>query len=372
MDSTSQGGEGWPRVAPTRRLANEWALVLAAEGLSSTVRRDRDGFALRVPADQEEQAARILTVYARENRSPELPPADPVVSGEIFAGVVLSLALLAFFQVTGPWSEQAIWFQQGSADSGRILLGEVWRTVTALTLHADFPHALANAIAGALFVTAVCRSWGQGLGCALVLAAGAGGNLLNAWLRGDPHVGVGASTAVFGAVGILGGAGLVRRRRRGVRGRRSWAPVAAALALLAMLGTAGERVDFGAHLTGLLAGAGLGVAIAAFVSRPPGALAQWSLAAAALATVLLCWWLALEPGGLEQTSPRSQEDRRGPGALLDGGEAVVVGIEERPAGVAGPRAQAVFLGVAFASQRVPVHRGRRLLDGANVVPGNRS
>jgi membrane associated rhomboid family serine protease len=361
--------EGWPRVAATRRLADEWALVLVAEGLSPTVVRERGGFVLRVPAQQEERALQVLAAYVRENRRPELPPAEPVVSGQLVAGFAASVGLLAFFLVTGPWSEEAIWFERGSADSRRILLGEVWRCVTALTLHADLAHVMSNAIAGALFVTAVCRSWGQGLGCALVLAAGASGNLLNAWFRGGFHVSVGASTAVFGAVGILGGVGLVRRRRRGTRGRLSWAPVAAALALLAMLGSAGERVDFGAHVFGLLAGGVLGGLVALALSRPPGALVQWSLAAAAIAAILLCWSLALPAGDEEPALPGVEEDRRGPGPLLNGGKAIVVGIEERPAGVAGPGAQAVSLGVAFASQGIAVHGRRRLLDGANVVDG---
>jgi len=295
MDPASGSDDGWPRIAPNRRLADEWALVLIAEGLSPTVARDRGGFVLRVPAPEEEGAARILAAYARENRRPEPAPAEPVVSGQLLAGAAVSLWLLAFFAVTGPWSGESIWFERGSADSSRILLGEVWRSVTALTLHADLAHATANAIVGALFLTAVCRSWGQGLGCALVLAAGAGGNLLNACFRGGHHVAVGASTAVFGAVGILGGVGLVRRRRRGFRGRRSWAPVAAALALLAMLGSAGERVDFGAHLFGLLAGGVLGSLMAFTLPRPPGALVQWSLAAAATAAILISWALAL-PG----------------------------------------------------------------------------
>jgi membrane associated rhomboid family serine protease len=309
MDSTSRSDESWPWVAPTRRLANEWALVLVAEGLSPSVVREQGAFVLRVPAHQEERAAQVLAAYLRENRPPKLPSPEPVVSGPLFAGFAVSLGLLAFFLVTGPWSEEAIWFERGSADSGRILLGEVWRSVTALTLHANLPHAMANAIAGALFLTAVCRSWGQGLGCTLVLAAGAGGNLLNAWLRGDPHVAVGASTAVFGAVGILGGVGLVRRRRRGARGRRSWAPIAAALALLAMLGTAGERVDLGAHLLGLLVGGVLGSLVALALSRPPGALVQWSLAAAAIASILGCWWLALPARDREPVSAGIEEER---------------------------------------------------------------
>ena len=35
MDSTSRSDPDWPKVAPSRRLADEWALVLIAEGLSS-------------------------------------------------------------------------------------------------------------------------------------------------------------------------------------------------------------------------------------------------------------------------------------------------------------------------------------------------
>jgi membrane associated rhomboid family serine protease len=336
------GCEDWPKVAPNRRIADEWALVLIAEGLSPTVARQGRAFLLHVPAGEEERASQILATYARENRRPEPPPAEPVASGPLLAGVAASIGLLAFFLVTGPWSEETIWFERGSADSRRILLGEIWRSVTALTLHADLAHAIGNAIAGALFVTAVCRSWGQGLGCALVLAAGAGGNLLNAWLRGDPHVSVGASTAVFGAVGILGGLGLARRRRRGARGRRSWAPVAAALALLAMLGTAGERVDFGAHLFGLLVGSVLGSLVAFALSRPPGTLVQWSLGTAVIASILVCWALALPSREQAPASPGIENHRRGPGPRA-------------------ASARADLLSAALATEGIP--EGRRCREG---------
>ena len=70
--------EGWPRVAATRRLADEWALVLVAEGLSPVVVREGGRFALRVPAHQEERALQVLAAYVRENRRPPLPPAEPL------------------------------------------------------------------------------------------------------------------------------------------------------------------------------------------------------------------------------------------------------------------------------------------------------
>ena len=46
----------------------------------------------------------------------------------------------------------------------------------------------------------------------LVLASGIAGNLFNAWGHGGEHSAIGASTAVFGAVGVLGGMNLLRYR----------------------------------------------------------------------------------------------------------------------------------------------------------------
>jgi membrane associated rhomboid family serine protease len=124
---------------------------------------------------------------------------------------------------------------------------------------------------------------GVGPGGALVLLAGAGGNLANAFLYGSAHVSVGASTAVFGAVGILGSLGMVRRRRRALSRWRAWLPVAAALALLGMLGSSGERVDIWAHLCGLLVGAVLGMVSALVMPRIPDLPIQWACGTAASA-----------------------------------------------------------------------------------------
>ncbi len=280
------------RVAAERKLAEEWALVLIAEGLSPSVRRSSEGYVLGVPVEEAERAVAALASYEREN------PTEPHEGDEAggYAHVVTALAvagaLVVFFFVTGAGDSMVHWFQRGSADVERILHGEVWRTVTALTLHADIGHVLANAIAGAVFLAAACRALGPGLGCALVLLAGAGGNYVNALFHGSFHVSVGASTSVFGAVGVLGGLGVVRRRRKGVRGRLAWMPIVAGLALLAMLGMGGERVDLWAHLFGFLVGGVMGVLVAFAVPRPPGLRVQWVLGGATLAVVLYCWTLA--------------------------------------------------------------------------------
>ncbi len=274
--------------------------MLTAEGLSPSVRSGPEGFVLGVPIDEAERAADIISAYESEKRDHALRreqesqrEPEPVAAGGALAGLAVSAALMLFFFLTGPRNAAVIWFERGSADAERILLGELWRTVTALTLHADVAHVLANALFGALFLSAVCGALGPGVGCALVLLSGAGGNLANALFQSSHHVSVGASTAVFGAVGLLSGLAVARRRRQQSLRRHAWVPVGAGLAILAMLGTAGTRVDLWAHLFGLLVGGALGIPVGFALPRPAGSAAQWILGGAALTAVLYCWALAL-------------------------------------------------------------------------------
>jgi rhomboid protease GluP len=205
----------------------------------------------------------------------------------------MALALVLAYLVTGPRADQSRSFLAGSADSERILSGEPWRAVTALTLHADPAHLVANVTAGALLATAVCRTVGGGLGAVLIVASGVGGNALNALLQGPQHVSIGASTAVLGAVGLLSGLAFVRTRRAVRRRRgRAWLPLAAGLALLGMLGS-DPRTDLGAHLCGFLVGVVLGAITGSAMASVPGRGVQRALALATAVVVAASWWLAL-------------------------------------------------------------------------------
>jgi membrane associated rhomboid family serine protease len=280
------------RVTGDPRLAEEWELVLLAQHLSPNLRRTPDGIALCVAQAELSRALAGLAAYERENQRKALERIEPMASGSCFAGVAVASLLLGFYFATVQWLPTMSWFERGSADAQRILEGELWRTVTALTLHADIGHALSNAVVVGLFFSALSSMVGAGLGAALILLAGAGGNLANAFLHGSPHDSVGASTAVFGAVGLLASLGLIRRRRQPFSRRRAWLPVAAALALLGMLGSGGQRVDIWAHLFGLLVGALLGVIVARFALAAPGWRTQRVCGAAAVAAVIFCWTLA--------------------------------------------------------------------------------
>ena len=281
------------RATSDPRVAEEWELVLLAQGLSPTLRRRAEGVVVCVPEAEAERARAALSAYERENSPKTEEQAESQLApGAFECSAVAGLLLLLFFSITVVTNSDMTWYERGSADAGKILDGELWRTVTALTLHADVAHAASNSFALALFLGAVSSALGPGLGCALILLAGAGGNFANALLHGSAHVSVGASTAVFGAVGALGGLSAVRRRLR-ASARRAWLPVAAAFALLAMLGAGGERVDIWAHFFGLVVGGALGI-LAAFVwPRTPGSAAQWACAGAAVAVLIYCWVLAL-------------------------------------------------------------------------------
>lgn len=292
--SSEQGGT---RLSAQRTRL--WALTLEARRIRHRVEAQGSGWRLLIPPESHALALDELRRYEAENRdwpprgAQTAPQADNVL-------VSLSvLALLAIFHnlllldinLFGHGSFD--WLTRGNADAGAIRAGEWWRTLTALSLHADGLHLLGNLCIGGLFISLLCRALGSGLGWSLLLAGGALGNLLNAWLQSPLHRSVGASTAVFGAVGLL--AALNLHRPRQTLRRRLHLSLAAALALLALLGSAGENTDLGAHLFGLAAGLSLGLPTSVLLARygRPGRGLNALLALAALGLMLGAWWAAL-------------------------------------------------------------------------------
>ncbi|RME67967.1 MAG: rhomboid family intramembrane serine protease [Verrucomicrobia bacterium] len=176
--------------------------------------------------------------------------------------------------------------------------GEWWRAVTALTLHADLGHLVANLGAGGFFAHFVARRFGAGPGWLLIVLAGALGNGLTALAYyPQAHVSIGASTAVFGALGLLALSG--KRRGAGARApaavpmRRRLLPLAAAAAVLGLYGAGGLRTDVVAHAAGFLAGLCLGWAASwlpeRWLARP---VMRAATSAATVVIVAAAWWTA--------------------------------------------------------------------------------
>jgi membrane associated rhomboid family serine protease len=276
------------RFTQDRAQADDWALALSAEGIAARISREVRGYAVWVSDDVGRRADILLRAYEAENAPDEQPQIPTTIEttglAPINAALATTTAMICFYVVTGPREPGSFWFESGSADAARILAGEVWRCATALSLHADLAHLMGNVIFGTFFLAALGRSLGPGVALALALLAGVGGNFVNAAVRSSIHISVGASTAVFGAVGVLSGFGVVRRWQRGEGWRRVGVPLMGGLGLLAMLGSAGDRVDIWAHLFGLAFGVPLGAGAGLLTRKPPGAAVQW----------LLAWTRALE------------------------------------------------------------------------------
>ncbi|HUQ51470.1 MAG TPA: rhomboid family intramembrane serine protease [Gammaproteobacteria bacterium] len=285
--------EQWVTVATrlTEVRVSELALVLTARGVPFQRQPDpRGGWELWVPLAMAPVAATELTLYKHENaRQIGSRPLDEVGAGK--AGVAWYVAtLLAVFFALHTDLFNRDWLAAGRLEAGPLLNGEWWRAVTALTLHIELDHLGGNLAFGAFFGYFVGRYLGHGVGWLAVLLAASGANVLNAWVQSPLHRSIGASTAVFAALGLL----VAYTWRRGFLRDTPWrariAPIVAGLGLLAFTGTAGENTDLGAHMFGFIAGFAAGGLLGGFaptawlkskrVQRVCGAVAALMLIAA--------------------------------------------------------------------------------------------
>lgn len=284
------------------RRVELWALVLESRYVPCRIELDGAGRTLLVPAERFCEALGELSLFEEENRDwpPPPPPSGPLAENTL-ATISVLLLVATFHNLTllhlPLFGHAPIdWLGIGSAVAEKILGGQWWRTVTALTLHADLPHLLGNLLIGGVFIVLLCRDLGSGLAWCLLLLSGILGNLLNAMFQPFYHNSIGASTLVFGAVGILGALSLARHRSHW---RMRWLlPIAGALALLAMLGSEGKNTDLGAHLFGFAFGVLLGLAAGYMTGRygHPGRRINAILAFMAAFTPVVAWWAALTSG----------------------------------------------------------------------------
>jgi membrane associated rhomboid family serine protease len=262
----------------------ERSIVLDAMSIAHEVQPTPDGrWALMVDDVDAPAAEAAIAAWEAEN----LPRKDLLARpdyGRSLAGVAAGLAILAFAVHVGLRPAGSL-VERGSADAARMLQGEWWRAATALTLHADLAHVTANAVAIGIFLGAVARRVGPALATWLALAAGVVGNVLTALVVPGGHVSIGASTAVFGALGTLS---VLQVPRRG-----AWLTLGVGVALLGLLGT-GARADLLAHLFGFAIGVTEGLAVRR-MTPPRRSLRQPALALLAVAPIVLAWWRAMAP-----------------------------------------------------------------------------
>ncbi|MGH8136572.1 MAG: rhomboid family intramembrane serine protease [Steroidobacteraceae bacterium] len=293
--------------SPRRAACEERAFVLAAVGIASEVALEGADFLLRVEPADAAQALSHIRQYDLEMASrpvaPRLAPhlrPNAWVGSLVYAGVLISVA---YAISTGLWRLDA--FDAGELDAGRVQSGQWWRAWTALTLHLDGPHLAANTGAGIWFGYLAGRLMGPGNAWLLVVLGAGVANWVEAYFGPATHRAVGASTAVFTALGLLSAYSWSTRLRFPQRWAARWGPLVAGVILLGWTGTGGsdgtgpegsggEGVDIVAHALGFAVGVLLGTAVASRrATRVLDRLPQWLVGLAALVPIVVAWSRAL-------------------------------------------------------------------------------
>lgn len=233
-------------VHPDRKTLHLWSLVLSSQGILNHLEHDQ----LLVSSALADQAMAEIMAYDAENRPQPLPEPLPDKS---WVSLLILGALVLLSSWLGDQNDLAL---SAQADALRIRNGEWWRCLTALFLHADAGHLLANAAALGLLAPWLARQFGTGLVWGLFLLCGGMGNALNAWIHAAGHISIGASTGVFGLIGVLGGNAGGKQTRWT---QAALVSIGFGFSFLALLGAGEERVDLGAHMFGLLCGLPLGL-----------------------------------------------------------------------------------------------------------------
>lgn len=282
------------------RLSGEkaqiYGLILESVGIPYQIHRQGRLTAITVSTEHRPSAIKAVSLYLSENPS---PPPGRLISGpglSTYSALYILPFLALIHWVIRPGYEHQVFVEAFGADARQIVGGGVHRCITALLLHKDWPHVINNIAGLALFGTVAASTCGWGMGWFMTLFAGAVGNMATAlWYR-QGHIAIGASTAVFGALGICVALNLWRYARVPHPSWRMWLPLAAGLALLGFLGSS-PHADLMAHFSGFVAGVIIGGGYGGLFRKAPGLTGQWAAAVSGAGMIALSWIYGVYAGG---------------------------------------------------------------------------
>lgn len=190
---------------PTARQAHEAGLSVLAFGKPYWIHFSEGRFQLLVQRTFETELKREVEIAAIRNRywppgSLDLPAQTISKLPTVFS--ICAIVTVFSIQTHMPWLTEL-----GVNSSSSVWeLGQWWRILTAITLHADLSHLSGNILGLSLFGYLSCRYLGNGLAWLLVVLSAAAANATGVVLNlGQPYQSLGASTAVFAALGLISG-----------------------------------------------------------------------------------------------------------------------------------------------------------------------
>ena len=242
--STEQGSEQLeeqPQIPPDVRISEggfrqirDESLVLLSQGITHRIERSEEGpFQIFVEPEKRRMAQFQIRLYHRENpprdENPPLPLKLTLHPLWVLA-IPIACTLLDFSDIAVQMHNSGI------ADASKIMRGEWWRTITAMTLHADSRHLASNLVSGFLALSL--------LHYRIPLA------------KLVPFLAVASAVANFFVALTVGCLAVIEFRLmpRETHGLlRRFAPLCGAASLAVFLGL-GENADILGHLYGFIAG----------------------------------------------------------------------------------------------------------------------
>ena len=286
-----------------RRPSDERAFVLAAVGIQSVVTFAGARFILWVSEVDGPRALTHLRQYESENRPPPPPPPPPRLYPNAWVGCIAYVfCLMGVAYVISAGLVRLDAFDTGDLHAASVRSGQLWRAWTALTLHVDGAHLAANLGAGVWFGYLAARQIGVGSAWFLIVTGAALANLIEGLFGAPDHRAVGASTAVFTALGLMSAYSWRERIQFPQRWARRWGPLVAGVILLGWTGSGGGsqdgtgsgNIDLFGHLAGFVVGILLGATAALpWYRRLLDRVPQWVAGGAALASMAIAWTFAL-------------------------------------------------------------------------------
>ena len=270
---TPSENEEWVHVGNYSNLeqANDHGLVILAMGEACRVTEGgkSDEYVLEAELHPIERVSAELDAYGKDSKIPIRKKRQPDDKFQHTSGWWVSvfwvLALIAIY--IWQYDDPSLVEKAASSSLGLIGGGEWWRPFTGLFLHANVGHLVGNLVGGVIFAILVARTMGVLLGWSLILTCGTLGNVITSLITyPDSFVSLGASTAVFAALGILSGHGVAEtlRENEPLPWLRIFVPVLAGVIMLGWLGGGHDpNTDVLGHVfgfgTGLVAGSLVGV-----------------------------------------------------------------------------------------------------------------
>ena len=189
-----------------RAACADRALVLAAANIPHQVLHEPGGSVIVVPAEFSAHAIHEIDLYDEANPPPIAKRPRVIRYQNALPGIVIYILFVCGIAwLAGESMFDKNWLRAGRVDGELIRSGEWWRTITALTLHSGLGHLAGNIVFGTLFGLFAGRLLGSGVAWLAIVLAAATGNVLNTLLLESAHRSIGASTAVFAALGIVAG-----------------------------------------------------------------------------------------------------------------------------------------------------------------------